>query len=264
VDDTTVLAALTRADAAADLPRLGGMARPDGVAIVSERAFAFADVRGGLRLRNVPAGPAMLRRVPFVRGLVKLGSAMAPLFARGGSAGPRERLLLVALVLAPVGIHFLPDSLSTAALVATTLCLLAFMFRGRTLYLHGAEHRAIAAAESRSLVATWNGAARPSRFASRCGTNFAALLLPVTLGLERVWIAPTAPATPFLVSLLSLTLTMELWLVIQARGTRLARALLAPGLALQRLTTREPSLPETRVALRAVAAILEHDRAAAP
>ncbi len=239
------------------------MARPDGVAIVSEHAFAFADVRGGLRLRDVSARPAALRRVPFVRGLVKLGSALAPLFARGGSAGPRERLLLVALLLAPAGIHFLPESLSTAALVATTLFLVGWMFRGRTLYLHGAEHRAIAAAEGRSLVATWNGLARPSRFARRCGTNFAALLLPVTLGLDRIWTAPTAPVTPLLVSVLSLTLTMELWLVIQARGTRLARALLAPGLALQRLTTREPSLPETRVALRAVAAILAHETAGA-
>lgn len=264
MDDSAVLAVLARADAAFDLPRLGGMARPDGVAIVSEGsfAFAFADVRGGLRLRSIPAGPRILRRVPLVRGLVKLGSAMAPLFARGGSAGPREPLLLLALVLAPVGIHFLPDSLSTVALVATTLFLLCWMFRGRTLYLHGAEHRAIAAAEGRSLVDTWYGAVKPTRFADRCGTNFAALLLPITLGLERVWIAPTAPATPFLVSLLSLTLTMELWLAIQARGTKLARALLLPGLALQRLTTREPSLAETRVALHAVAAILQHDEIA--
>jgi uncharacterized protein YqhQ len=263
VDDTTVLAALTRADAAVDLPRLGGMARPDGVAIVSERAFAFADVRGGLRLRNVPAGPAMLRRVPFVRGLVKLGSAMAPLFARGGSAGPRERLLLVALVLAPVGIHFLPDSLSTAALVATTLCLLAFMFRGRTLYLHGAEHRAIAATEERRLVATWAGKAKPSRFAPRCGTNFAALVVPVSIVFDRLWPLPAALYTPFAVTLLSLALSMELWQLVQASSSRFARLFLLPGLALQRLTTREPSVDETRLALTAVGSVLrrELDRA---
>jgi uncharacterized protein YqhQ len=74
---------------------------------------------------------------------------------------------------------------------------------------------------------------------------------------------PTAAATPVLVSLLSLSLTMELWLVIQAGRSRLARVLLAPGLALQRLTTREPSLAETRVALRAVAALLERERVSA-
>jgi len=263
VDDSSVLAALELADRSADLPRLGGMARPDGVAIVSERGFAFADVAGGLRLRDVPAGPRVLRRVPFLRGLVRLGTALVPLFARDGTARPRERLLLLALVLSPLGLHLLPDALETPALVATMLVLIGWMFRGRTLSLHGAEHRAIAAAESRTLVATWQGHARPSRFAPRCGTNFAALLLPVTLVLERVWIVPTAAATPVLVSLLSLSLTMELWLVVQAGRSRLSRAFLAPGLALQRLTTREPSLAETRVALRAVAALLERERVSA-
>jgi uncharacterized protein YqhQ len=52
---------------------------------------------------------------------------------------------------------------------------------------------------------------------------------------------------------------MELWQLVQSSNRRAARALLLPGLALQRLTTREPSLEETRVALRAVAAVLERE-----
>ena len=39
---------LARADALTDLPRLGGMARADGVAIVSERYWAFAKTDGTL------------------------------------------------------------------------------------------------------------------------------------------------------------------------------------------------------------------------
>src|SRR5436190_2209839 len=79
----------------------------------------------------------------------------------------------------------------------------AWMLRGRTLFLHGAEHRAIAAVDERRLVATWEGTARPSRFAARCGTNFAALAVPVTLAADRLW--PLSPAlyTPFAVTLLS-------------------------------------------------------------
>jgi uncharacterized protein YqhQ len=50
---------------------------------------------------------------------------------------------------------------------------------------------------------------------------------------------------------------MELWLAIQRLPDAAARVLLAPGLALRRLTTREPALGERRVALRAVAAVLE-------
>jgi uncharacterized protein YqhQ len=135
------------------------------------------------------------------------------------------------------------------------------MLRGRTLFLHGAEHRAIAAAEERRLVATWHAAAKPSRFAPRCGTNFAALVVPVSIVFQRFW--PVAPAlyTPFAVSLLSLALTMELWQIVQTSRSRFARVFLLPGLALQRLTTREPSDEETQLALTAVAAVLRRELA---
>src|SRR5205085_8340304 len=103
--------------------------------------------------------------------------------------------------------------------------------------LHGAEHRAIAAVEERRLVAAWNGDARPTRFSSRCGTNFAALALPITWLAERIW--PLAPElwTPIAVTAVSLAVSMELWRWVQMRAV--LKPLLLPGLALQRLTTRE-------------------------
>jgi uncharacterized protein YqhQ len=63
------------------------------------------------------------------------------------------------------------------------------------------------------------------------------------------------------VSVLALALTMELWLLVQV-SRRVARIVLLPGLALQRLTTREPRLDETRVALTALAAVLRREQAA--
>jgi uncharacterized protein YqhQ len=45
------------------------------------------------------------------------------------------------------------------------------------------------------------------------------------------------------------------------RLPRLARVVLLPGLGLQRLTTREPRLDETRVALTALAAVLRRELA---
>ena len=114
--------------------------------------------------------------------------------------------------------------------------------RGRTLYLHGAEHRAIAAAEHGLLGQdVGRRCARPSRFSLRCGTNFVALALPMALLADRLW--PFAPAlwTPVVVAVLSLGLTMELWRAVQGSTLPAARAFLVPGLALQRLTTREPS-----------------------
>ena len=115
----------------------------------------------------------------------------------------------------------------------------------------------IAAIEERRAVATWNGEAKPTRFSPRCGTNFAALVLPVTWLAERVWPLPVALWTPLAVTGLSLAVTMELWRAVQAKPA--LRLLLLPGLALQRVTTREPDLEETRIALRAAASVLARE-----
>jgi uncharacterized protein YqhQ len=248
---------LAAADACAQLPRLGGMARPDGVVIVSERYWAFAGRDGRVREGLMPR--TRLERIPLVRGLVKLAAALSPLFRRSGVARTRERRVLAAVLVVPLCFAFLPSAVGWVAWGAVTAGLLLWLFRGRTLRLHGAEHRAIAAAEERRLDATWRGEARPSRFSPRCGTNFAALVAPVTFAFDRFWVLPTAVFTPIAVTLVSLALTMELWQLVQSSNRRAARALLLPGLALQRLTTREPSLEETRVALRAVASVLDRE-----
>ena len=261
VDDPAVLAVLAEADAAASLPRLGGMARPDGVAIVSERFWSFSRVgEPASSVRPMPSPRSPLAGLPFVRGLVKLAMAIVPLLGRGAAAGPRERLLLLVALLAPVPLLAVPAAYRTPVLAAVTVALIGWLFRGRTLRLHGAEHRAIAAAEARTLVSTWNASSRPSRFSPRCGTNFAALMVGISMLLERVWIVPSAALTPVLLPLVSLMISMEIWLFAQRSAGRLGRIVLLPGLLLQRLTTREPTLEETRVALRAVAAVLAADR----
>ena len=250
---------LQRADAALSLPRLGGMARPNGVVIVSEHRWAFAGVDGSLREGKMPHPPELLQRLPLARGLVRLWASLAPVLRPGGVAPSRERWLILSAVLAPLGLAFVGGPWSTAAGIGLSVLLLFTILRGRALQLHGAEHRAIAAAEERRLAATWAGKAKPSRFSPRCGTNFAALALPVTFFADRV--LPLAPAfwSPLVVLVLSLALTMELWRLVQKSSHRFWYAFLVPGLALQRLTTREPTLAETQVALRAVAAVLQHE-----
>jgi hypothetical protein len=242
------------------LPRLGGMARANGVVIVSERYWAFAGTDGTLREGRMPVGPHSLRAIPLARGLVRLSGSLSPLFKREGVARGRERLFLIAAIIAPLALAFAPNWLGLTAGFATTFALLGWLLRGRTLYLHGAEHRAIAALEQRRLRETWNGTALPTRISLRCGTNFAALLLPVAIFGGRFWPFPATAFTPVVVSVLSLALTMELWQLVQSLP-RLARVVLLPGLALQRLTTREPKLDETRIALTALAAVLRRELA---
>jgi hypothetical protein len=258
VQGASLAALFHRADSTA-LPLLGGMARPDGVVIASERFFAFAGRDGSVLEGEMPRPPAFARRVPLLRGLARLGLSISPLLGRSGVAGLRERLLLFAVLLAPIAFVFLPGRAALVGGILMSVGLLAWLMRGRTLYLHGAEHRAIGAAEQGLLGATWEGEVRPSRFSLRCGTNFVALALPMSLLADRLW--PFAPAlwTPVVVAVLSLGLTMELWRAVQDSRLPAARAFLAPGLALQRLTTREPTIEETRVALTAVASVVRRE-----
>jgi uncharacterized protein YqhQ len=250
---------LVRADALQRLPRLGGMARPDGVVIVSERFWAFARRDGEVLEGSMPRPPAALQRIPLARGLAKLGMSVAPLFRKSGVAKRAERRILLLAVFAPFAFVFLPSPFDLVGWIAVMVALVAWVFRGRTLNLHGAEHRAIAAAEERRLASTWTGATRPSRFSLRCGTNFAALVIPVTVLADRVWPFQAALWTPPVVTVLSLALTMELWRAVQESTRRGARLLLLPGLVLQRATTREPLVEETQVALRAVASALRRE-----
>ena len=236
------------------------MARPNGVVIVSERFWAFATNTGELHEGEMPSRRAAAVRIPLLRGLMQLAASMAPLARGRGVAGPRERLFLLFALLAPLFFVALPGRLELPAGILTTALIILWLFRGRTLRLHGAEHRAIAAAEARSLeTARGPATSRPSRFSPRCGTNFAALAIPVTAGFDRL--APsilTPTVTGALVAVVSIGVTMELWKAVQ-HPSGLLRGLLLPGLALQRLTTREPELADTRVALRAVASVLRRE-----
>ncbi len=258
VDQAAVLRELEQGDVAVAPPRLGGMARASGVVIVSQHYWAYAGIDGSLKEGRMPQPPRTLRAIPFARGLVRLAASLSPLFRRTGVARGRERLFLVAAILAPLALVFTPNWVGLTVGGLTTFALLGWLLRGRTLYLHGAEHRAIAALEERRLRATWDGSARPSRFSLRCGTNFAALLMPVAVFGGRFWPLPPTAFTPLVVSVLALALTMELWLLVQG-SARLARVVLLPGLGLQRVTTREPELEETRVALTAVASVLRRE-----
>ena len=257
--DSRVADVLAHADRAASLPKLGGMARPNGVVIVSERHWAFATTSGELHEGEMPVRRSKAARIPLVRGLLQLASSMAPLVRGRGVARLRERLFLLVALLLPFAFVALPGRLELAAGILTTGLIILWLFRGRTLRLHGAEHRAIAAAEAGCLATTWTGDSRPTRFSARCGTNFAALAIPVTAIFDHLaprFFAPTL--TGALVAVFSIGVSMELWKAVQ-HPSGLLRGMLLPGLALQRLTTREPALADTQIALRAVASVLARE-----
>lgn len=137
----------------------------------------------------------------------------------------------------------------------------------RVFQYHGAEHKSIFNHEA-NLELTPANAARFSRFHPRCGTSFLLLVMivsilvfmllgrPETVGerLVRLLFIPVIGGISYeLIRLSAVGYHHSCW-----------RALIAPGLWLQRLTTREPDAAQLEVAIVALQAALGRDVTALP
>lgn len=130
----------------------------------------------------------------------------------------------------------------------------------RTFMYHGAEHKSIACFESGAELTPEN-AAECTRFHPRCGTSFmfVMILLGVFAGFFIRLIFPGIEALRFgkllyaLIRLAILPLVVGLgyeYIMYAGRHDNpLTRVLSAPGLWVQRLTTKEPTLPMLEVAI---------------
>jgi uncharacterized protein YqhQ len=130
----------------------------------------------------------------------------------------------------------------------------------RVFEYHGAEHKTISCYEA-GLDLTPENAQRFSRLHPRCGTSFLLIVMIVSIfvfapfgKLDWQWL--------FLSRVVGIPLVAGLaFEVIKAFGRNRtkpwARALMWPGLQLQRLTTREPELAQLAVAIAALEAVLE-------
>jgi len=125
----------------------------------------------------------------------------------------------------------------------------------RIFQYHGAEHTAINAYES-GVELNVENARKYSRFHARCGTSF---LLIVTL--ISILFFSIMPSSTYLVRLayrvvlipvISAVSYEILKLSDKYRNSRIMKVLVAPGLALQHLTTRQPDDDMIEVAIKAV------------
>jgi uncharacterized protein YqhQ len=150
----------------------------------------------------------------------------------------------------------------------------------RVYQYHGAEHKAIATYEANEELTVGHARAH-SRFHPRCGTSFLLIVILTSVLLFALALhRPLATSTP-LDHLLKVVIKIPLMLpvagiayeLIKLAGRRrdnpVVRFLIAPGLWLQRLTTREPTDDQIEVALTAVGRTVAmeeaaHQREAAP
>jgi len=128
---------------------------------------------------------------------------------------------------------------------------------------HGAEHKAIAAFE-RGGDASVETAIGESRFHPRCGTSFllivmllAILLFSLLDAFLIIWLGELTLPIRFLSHFLLLPVVggisyEMLKLSAKRRSSALGRLLVAPGLWLQSITTREPTADQLEVAIAAL------------
>ncbi len=128
---------------------------------------------------------------------------------------------------------------------------------------HGAEHKVVFV-EERRLPRTVEAAREQSRFHPRCGTSFLLFVLIASIALFAL-IPKTAPfALKFggrlaLVPMIAgLAYEILRWTAAHS-GSPLFSVLVAPGLALQRITTQEPTDDMLRVALAALTEALREE-----
>ncbi|HEY7106214.1 MAG TPA: DUF1385 domain-containing protein [Acidimicrobiia bacterium] len=129
----------------------------------------------------------------------------------------------------------------------------------RVFQFHGAEHKAIAAYEN-DVELTPESAQRFTTQHVRCGTNFLLTVMVVTI---VVYSFVGRPSWPYLIGSRVVLIPFIAGLsyeVIRFAAKHMdrtwVRALMRPGLALQKLTTREPTIDQVEVAIRSLRAVL--------
>jgi uncharacterized protein YqhQ len=137
----------------------------------------------------------------------------------------------------------------------------------RVFQYHAAEHKAINAYEAGDEL-TPETVQRHSLIHPRCGTAF---LLWVMVIAVFVFAFFGRPAWYWLIATRVLLLPVIAGIAYELiryagkhQGNRLLMTLLAPGLWLQRLTTREPSLDQIEVSIRALREVLDVEARSAP
>jgi uncharacterized protein YqhQ len=277
----------------------GGQAVIEGVMIRGPHSVAVACRRpdGDIAVRREALGGAytgLLRRIPFLRGVIVLWETLALgmrslLFSSNVALGEDEKEISPAAVismglmaLALVAVLFfagpvlltgwLDDRIGSSAVVViieglvrlaillTYLGLIGLVPDIRRVFAyHGAEHKSIHALEAGDPLEPASVQRHPAAHV-RCGTSFLLTVVVVSvvvfaaLGSPNLWLRIASRVV--LIPVIA-ALAYEL---IRLGGrfyeNRVARVLMWPNLALQALTTRQPDDSQVEVALRALREVM--------
>ena len=206
---------------------------------LGEKGFAVVGIVGGVL--GVALAVCLFVFVPTFL----VGQFNRHVFSLGAATSVAEGLIKIAVFIAYLAlVSLLPDI-------------------RRTFEYHGAEHKSIACYEAgRELTA--ENAAGFTRFHPRCGTSFSLIILILSIVLFLAVPANWGILWRFLLRILMLPaivgLGYEIIKYVGRHDNFFTRALSAPGLWLQRLTTREPDAHQLEVALASLKAVCPEDK----
>jgi uncharacterized protein YqhQ len=241
-----------------------------------------------------------LFRKPLFRGVAALGEAMsigvrALTISANQALEEEEKLsskqmamsmtvafvMFIALfiVLPALGLNFFTKKIHTSltynlieglvrvAIFIGYLVGISFVAEIRRVFMyHGAEHKTIAAYEAGEPVLEPRAVDKYSTLHVRCGTNFLIIVMLLTVfiftffGRPAIWlrIVERIIAIPVIAGI-----SYEgIRLGANRSSNPIVRALMKPGLWLQKITTRPPTDDQIEVAIRAFEAVLPHEERA--
>ncbi len=272
--------------------------RADYAVAVREPSGAIRVLAEPLRSRFLTSRWA---RLPFVRGFAllweMLSLGMRCLFwsANVQLAEEKQELspghiggtLLVSLAfgiglffLLPLGLTSLADSLVHSDLLSNAIegvirlgILVGYIVAvgripeiRRVFAYHGAEHKVVHAHEAGVPLTPENAARFPLEH-PRCGTGFLLIVMLLSVAVFSLLGRPELPvriaSRIVLVPFIAAVAYELIRFAANHIGNPVVRALMAPSLALQRLTTREPDAAQLEVAIVALERVLEMERARA-
>lgn len=133
----------------------------------------------------------------------------------------------------------------------------------RTFEYHGAEHKSIFCYESGEELTPEN-VAKFKRFHPRCGTSFLFVMLILSIFINSLPFVTwdnmlLRMVTKLLLLPLIVGIGYELLMFTGKHDNAFTRIIAAPGMWMQRLTTREPDLEQIAVAIRSIKAVLPEE-----
>jgi uncharacterized protein YqhQ len=128
----------------------------------------------------------------------------------------------------------------------------------RTFEYHGAEHKTINCFEAGDELTVEN-VKKHTRFNKRCGTSFLFIIMLVSI-LVFSFVQVSDPILRFVSHIVLVPviagLSYELLKFSAKSESKMINALVAPGVMIQRITTREPDEKEIEVAIASVKTLL--------